>query len=316
MNAPDSLFIPELEPAKKHPAVFQKFDALQNGESFVLVNDHDPKPLYYQLVAGRGKTVEWEYLEEGPAVWRVKIGKSKTEETIGQMVAKDIRKAEVFKKWGIDFCCGGKKTVQQACKEKGLDAAAVSADLAALATPAKSANDFIRWQPDFLADYIYNQHHRYYYDEEPVITELLNKVAGRHGEHFPELNTLSSLYRELVAELNEHFMREERVLFPFIKALVQAKNTGNGEALQRQPSLTAPIQMMEADHAAAGDVLARMRTATNGYTPPPAACNSFRFLYHKLAELEDDLHQHVHLENNVLFPKALELEKGLGVCAV
>lgn len=313
----DNLFIPQLEPAKKYPAVFEKFDALQNGEAFLLVNDHDPKPLYYQMVAERGKTFDWQYIEQGPQVWRGRIQKDKAAlETIGQMVAKDIRKAAVFKQWGIDFCCGGKKTLQQACEEKGLDATLLSTELASLNAPTKTANDFNRWQPHFLADYIYNQHHLYYYDEEPVISELVQKVAGKHGDHFPEMQTLASLYNQLVAELNTHFMREEKALFPFIKALAQAKATGNLDVLQRQPSLTEPIQMMEADHDAAGDILAQMRKATNDYTPPQGACNSLRFLYHKLSELEDDLHQHEHLENNVLFPKALQMERSLAVCPV
>lgn len=313
MTTLDSLFIPALEPAEKHPAVFERFDALLIGEAFLLINDHDPKPLYYQMVAERGKVFSWQYLEEGPQVWKVKIQKHEIgkEETIGQMVAEDIRKAKVFKNWGIDFCCGGKKTVQEVCEEKGLDAAMLSAELAQLSTLTNTANDFNRWQPDFLADYIYNQHHLYYYEEEPAIAELLHKVTEHHGDHFPELKTLSSLYQLLVSELRTHFMREERVLFPFIKALAQAKNTGNYEALQNQPSLVMLIQMMEADHDAAGDILAQMHKATNGYTAPQNACNSFRFLYHKLSALENDLHQHVHLENNILFPKALALEKSL-----
>jgi regulator of cell morphogenesis and NO signaling len=318
MTTLDSLFVPALEPAKKHPAVFEKFDALPHGEAFLLINDHDPKPLYYQMVAERGKVFNWQYLEEGPEVWQVKIEKHlpATGETIGQMVAKDIRKADVFKKWGIDFCCGGKKTLQQVCAEKGLDEAQLSAELQQLATPTAGTHQFLRWQPDFLVDYIYNQHHLYYYEEEPIITELLQKVTERHGDHFPELQKLSSLYELLVSELNTHFKREEKVLFPFIKALVQASATGNYELLKNQPSLILPVQMMEADHDAAGEILEKMNGATNGYTPPANACNSFRFLYHKLSALENDLHQHVHLENNILFPKALELERNFAAGAV
>src|SRR5829696_6925064 len=313
MNTIDTLVIPELEPAQKHPAVFKKFDTLLNGEAFLLINDHDPKPLYYQMIAERGKVVEWQYIEEGPKVWRVKIQKNIADqgETIGQMVAKDIRKAEVFKKYGIDFCCGGKRTVKQACEKAGVEAAMLEADLEKLSVSVKPINDFNRWQPDFLAGYIYNQHHLFYYEEEPVITDLMAKVAERHSDHFPELQKLSSFYSQLVQELNTHFMREEKVLFPFIKALVEAKITGNPNLLSEQSSLIEPIRMMESDHEAAGDILKEMQKITNNYTAPANACNSFRFLYHKLAALEADLHVHIHLENNILFPKALAIEKSL-----
>lgn len=313
MNHTDTLVIPELAPAQKHPAVFKKFDALQSGESFLLVNDHDPKPLYYEMIAQRGKIFSWQYLEEGPVEWRVKIEKNKIQnvETIGQMVAKNINKAEVFKKYGIDFCCGGKKTVHQVCKEKGIDEAILTKELEAAQQASKSTHHFDLWEPDFLAGYIYNQHHRYYYDEEPVITELMEKVAGKHGDQFPALKKLSVLYNNLRCELTTHFMREEKVLFPFIKKIVQAKITEDKDVLKTLPSLTEPVHMMEADHEAAGDILEEMKTTSNGYEAPANACNSFRFLYHKLAELEEDLHQHIHLENNILFPKALAIEKSL-----
>src|SRR5688572_22388669 len=113
------LYVPSLPPQQKHPAVFQQFDALQDGESFLLINDHDPKPLYYQMIAERGATFNWQYLEKGPQSWQVQITKNKADdgETVGEIVAKDIRKAEVFKKFGIDFCCGGKKSLKQACLE-------------------------------------------------------------------------------------------------------------------------------------------------------------------------------------------------------
>jgi regulator of cell morphogenesis and NO signaling len=119
------------------------------------------------------------------------------------------------------------------------------------------------------------------------------------------------LYVTLAQELNSHFAKEEKILFPFIKALVVAKQTGNTEALHNQFSVAGPIQMMEADHDAAGEILAEISEVTNQYTAPQGACNSFQFLYRKLKELEDDLHQHIHLENNILFPKALNLEREL-----
>lgn len=302
-----------IEPRLKHPTIFRHFDDLKGGEAFQILNDHDPKPLYYQLIAERGNVFTWEYLEKGPQWWRVQIRKADVEkgETVGQLAAKDLRKAEVFKKFGIDFCCGGKKNLKQVCEEKGLDLAAVEAALDNVRETAPASEHYDRWNPDFLADYIYNKHHVYYYDEAPVIADLLAKVINRHGEHYPELQQVYTLYRSLTQELDSHFAKEEKVLFPFIKALVQAKNSGNTEALKTQFSLAAPVQMMEAEHEVAGEILEELNKVTNGYTAPEGACNSFQFLYKKLKALDDDLHQHIHLENNILFPKALALEKEL-----
>src|SRR6476620_1490445 len=177
MSTIDSLFVPELQPALKHPAILKKFDALKEGESFVIINDHDPKPLYYQLLAERGSIFTWEYLEQGPEVWKVHIRKNEVVkgETVGEIAAKDLRKAEVFRKYGIDFCCGGKKSLQQTCAEKGLDLAAVEAELDQAGQSGAPTENYEGWDPAFLADYIYNKHHRYYYDEAPIIADLLNR---------------------------------------------------------------------------------------------------------------------------------------------
>lgn len=302
-----------IEPRLKHPTIFKYFDALKEGEAFQILNDHDPKPLYYQLLGERGNIFTWTYLEKGPQWWRVQMRKNDLQsgETVGEIAAKDLRKAEVFKKYGIDFCCGGKKSLKQACEEKGLDVAVVEAELENPAPAVQPANDFNRWEADFLADYIYNQHHIYYYNEMPVIKGLLTKVMQHHGTNHPELKYLYSLFAQLVQELDTHFMREEKVVFPFIKALMLAKKSGNFEVLNSQPSLTEPIQIMEADHEAAGDILADMKKLAANYQAPADACNSFQYLYKKLSELDEDLHQHIHLENNILFPKALKLEKEL-----
>src|SRR5690606_11724925 len=131
-TAENILDVTVLEPRQKHPTIFARFDALHQGDSLTIHNDHDPKPLYYQLLGERGNSFNWEYLEEGPEWWKVKISKhpaGQQQETLGQMAAKDIRKAQVFKKYGLDFCCGGKKTLQQACTEKGLDITQVEKEL-------------------------------------------------------------------------------------------------------------------------------------------------------------------------------------------
>jgi regulator of cell morphogenesis and NO signaling len=303
-----------IQPKLKHPTIFQHFDALQPGEAFKILNDHDPKPLYYQLIAERGNIFSWTYLEKGPQWWKVLIKKLDVEngDTVGQIAAKDMRKAEVFRKYGIDFCCGGKKSLEQVCEEKGLSLATIEAELQSTSqAPSVSPIDPNKWDIDFLADYIYNQHHKYYYTEQPVISGLMDKVTAHHGNNHNDLFTLQMLYRQLVLELNTHFMKEEKVLFPFIKAIAQAIRYGKADSLEDQLSLTAPIQMMESDHEAAGDILQQMQELTNGYTPPEDACNSYQFLFKKLRELDEDLHQHIHLENNILFPRSLAEEKKL-----
>ena len=311
----DTLFVPGLAPAVKHPSVVEKFDALLPGEAFLLVNDHDPAQLFYEMKEEQGNNFSWIYLEKGPQQWKVQIRKNGTagEETIGDIVAKDLGKAEVFKKYGIDFCCGGKKTLKQVCNDKGLDIAIIEAELsnAEQKSITTTGHEFNRWQPDFLADYIYNQHHIYYYEAEPVISDLLSKVVARHSAQHPELTALQTLYKVLVNELDSHFVKEEKIVFPFIKALVKAKVSGDFEALQSQPSLSEPIKMMESEHEAAGDLLENIRQVTNNYTLPANACNSFRFLYKKIKDLDEDLQRHIHLENNLLFPKALVMEKEL-----
>jgi regulator of cell morphogenesis and NO signaling len=307
------LNVTELEPRHKHPTIFRHFDGLDQGEAFQILNDHDPKPLYYQLIAERGNIFSWQYHEQGPERWIVEIRKNAPGETVGELAAKDVRKAEVFKKYGIDFCCGGRKTLAQACAQAGVNLAEVEAalDHSSLEKTGADTAAFNRWDADFLADYIYNQHHNYYYEEGPIISDLVEKVAARHGDHYPALRQVALTWKQLAQELNTHFLKEERIVFPFIKALVKAKKTGDFSELNAFPSITEPIQVMEADHEAAGELLATLRKLTDGYNLPEGACNSFALLYKKLSDLETDLHQHIHLENNILFPKALKLEKEL-----
>lgn len=305
------LNVTEIAPPLKHATIFRHFDALASGAAFSIVNDHDPKPLYYELLEKRGNIFSWTYRQEGPEYWEVEIRKDIKMPTVGEMAAADLRKAGVFKKFGIDFCCGGKKSLEQACHELGLDVSAVQSQLDAVQDRDYSSdqNDYKRWQPDFLADYIFNQHHMYYYEEAPVIRELAQKVATKHGKQYPELYAINELFNELCQELDTHFMKEERVLFPFIKALAQARRSGKNEEVQSLHSIHNPVQMMEKDHEDAGDLLRKIRAAALDYKAPAQACNSFKLLFKKLEDFEADLHQHIHLENNILFPAALKMER-------
>jgi regulator of cell morphogenesis and NO signaling len=315
MNDPVVLDVTILEPKLKHPTIFDWFDSLPAGEAFVIHNDHDPKPLYYQLMAERGNTFSWIYLEEGPQWWKVKIGKlggDEQEPTIGELVSKDFRKAEVFRKFGIDFCCGGKKTVAKACREKGLDVHEVEKALKASGElPLMPSQDFSAWDLDFLADYIVNAHHRYVARAIPQIFEYTQKVARVHGDRHPEAIAVAHEFTKVMDELNRHMMKEEQVLFPYIRSLALAVR--NGTPAERPPfgTIRNPIAMMESEHTEVGGVMEQIQKLTGNFTPPPDACTTFRLSYASLKEFNDDLHQHIHLENNILFPKAVELEKAL-----
>lgn len=303
-----------LDPRIKHATIFQRFDDLAPGKDLVVHNDHDPKPLYYQMIGELGNTFDWEYLEEGPEWWKVRLTKKvpgENEETIGELAAKDLRKVEIFKKYGIDFCCGGKKTVKQACADQGIDVTKVEKELQESdKITAKNALPYNEWGLDFLADFIVNTHHTYVKKSLPEIRGYAAKVAQVHGGRHPELIPVQKLVEDINEELISHLEKEEKILFPYIKKLAQANS--NGGILQSQfGTIQNPIKMMETEHETAGDILKEIRTLTLNYTLPEDACASYTVLFKMLDEFENDLFTHIHLENNILFPKAEKLEEEL-----
>ncbi|KAA3612553.1 MAG: iron-sulfur cluster repair di-iron protein [Calditrichaeota bacterium] len=229
--------------------------------------------------------------------------------TVAQLVTEDYRKAEVFKKFGIDFCCGGKRTVHDVCEEKGLDLKLVLQELEKSGSASQSQQENAdRWELGFLADYIVNVHHKYVSENIPLLLEFSGKVARVHGENYAEVVKIAGLFEEVAAELQQHLLKEERILFPYIKHLENIQKTGEPFSAPPFESAKNPIAMMEAEHERAGSALAQIDQLSNNYTPPEDACNTFRISYSKLKEFEEDLHRHVHLENNILFPKAIALE--------
>jgi len=303
----DILDVTRIEPRLKHPTIFSHFDALEAGEAFTISNDHDPRPLYYQLLGERGNIFTWEYLESGPQRWQVRIAKNgKKEETVGEIAAKDIRKADAFKKLGIDFCCGGRKTVSEALAEAGISREQYEAELEKVANRQIGgvAHNFDSWGLGFLSDYIFNVHHQYIRENGPILEQLAEKVTHRHGGQHPELNDMLAVVQNLMAELYSHIQKEEQILFPLIKQLEQ-------QGAKPQMGVDGPIARMEAEHEDAGDELRTLRKLTSDYTLPMGACNSYTYLFQKLEEFESDLFQHIHLENNILFPKAIEMEKAM-----
>lgn len=299
-----------LEPRQKHPTIFARFDELDAGESLTIHNDHDPKPLYYQLLGERGNIFNWEYLEQGPEWWKVKISKkgtNETDETLGELVAKDLRKAQVFKKYGLDFCCGGKKTVKQACAEKGIDVTKVEQELQqADKLLASRPLPYNEWSLSFLADYIVNTHHSYVKKTLPELRGYASKVARVHGGRHPELLAIYQLVENINTGLTAHLHSEETILFPYIKQV-----EAGSEGIDSSKSVHSIIDVMEQEHEEAGNDLAEIRRLSKDYQLPEDACASYSLLFRLLQEFEDDLHLHVHLENNILFPKAIEAEKAI-----
>lgn len=303
-----------LEPRRKHPTIFEAFDRLEPGESFVLHNDHDPKPLYYQLLGERGPSVSWEYLQQGPEVWEVRLGKASPEHpTIGELAAADMRKIQVFKKYKLDYCCGGKKTLQEACSDKNLDPNRIQEELDTLDRFPQQApgQNFHEWDLDFLADYIQRVHHSFARKQMTELLPVLQKVVRVHGSAHPELKAMLQLVDELAQDLQGHFQKEEQVLFPHIRNLSLLESGGVPGPVASLNSMQSPIQVMLAEHDHAGDLLKTLRTLSDDYRLPEDACQSYRYAFRLLEDFEADFIQHVHLENNILFPKALKLEQNL-----
>ena len=313
MSLQNTLDVTILEPRQKHPTIFARFDQLTEGQDLTIFNDHDPKPLYYQLLGERGDIFTWEYLEQGPEWWRVRIAKKTAgSETLGQIAAKDLRKAKIFKKYGLDFCCGGKKTVRQACEEKGLDTTRIERELQQVDQIRDTgAIPYDSWDPAFLTDYIVNTHHAYVKKNLPDMLTYARKVLHVHGSRHPELFSVYQGVEQIAEELTAHLEKEENFLFPYIKALSAAAKGDSPKSELPTGDLANPILRMEAEHESVGNRLAAIRTLTKDYTLPEDACATYTLLYGMLDEFENDLHLHVHLENNILFPKALQWEQQL-----
>lgn len=226
---------------------------------------------------------------------------------IGELVAQDYRAAEVFSKYGIDFCCKGGLTLQDACEKKKVDLNALISDLTEKTKQAESVqNDYQAWPIDLLADYIEKRHHRYVVEKTPVILQYLTKVAKVHGAAHPEVVEILENFNESAQMLAAHMKKEELILFPFVRKMVVARE---GEVLEpRFGTVQNPIEMMKEEHSVEGDRFRKISELSNNYTPPQDACNTFRVTYSLLKEFEADLHLHIHLENNILFPKAIKME--------
>ncbi len=230
--------------------------------------------------------------------------------TVGSYVAQDFRTAAIFNKYGIDFCCKGGRTLDEVCDKKKIRKADVEDELDRLLSQKAENNiDFRQWPLDLLADYIEKTHHRYVEEKIPVLLQFLNKLCKVHGDRHPELFAINELFIGCAEELSQHLKKEELVLFPFIRKMVDATISGRELDTPHFGSVQNPVAMMMHEHDGEGERFRKIAALTNNYTPPADACNTYKVTYAMLKEFEEDLHKHIHLENNILFPSAVVLEQ-------
>ena len=235
-----------------------------------------------------------------------------TTETVGQIAAEAPATTREFEKLGIDYCCGGSRTLAQACAEAKISVDEVLARLAKSASmvfPPGEQN----WNSQALADLIHHiesTHHVFVRSECARIKALAAKVASVHGKNHPELLAVQEQFSALAEELGVHLMKEEQVLFPYVQRMEESALAGEPVPPAMFGTVANPIRMMMQEHDGAGDILRSLRSITNEYKVPGDACISYRTLFDALKGFETDLHQHIHLENNVLFPRAAAMEAG------
>jgi regulator of cell morphogenesis and NO signaling len=228
--------------------------------------------------------------------------------TVGEIVAADYRAAAVFERFDIDFCCGGGRLLVDACRRAAVSPDVVEQALQSLPPHDRcDGADVASWPIDRLADHIVATHHEYVRSALPAITRWLRRIRAVHGANHPELLSVSASFDRLSIELAQHMLKEELVLFPYIRELASTRPG------QVKPSpfgtVQNPIRMMEREHQEVDDEILRIRELTDGYSLPADGCSTYRVCLAELAQFESDLHRHVHLENDVLFPKAVEAER-------
>ena len=230
--------------------------------------------------------------------------------TIGEFVAQDFRTAAVFSKYKIDFCCKGYKTIDEVCQKKGISKDVLEHDLSFILNSNNDSNiNFNFLSANLLVDYILETHHRFIEEKTPTLMSFLDKLCKVHGERHPELFEIKTLFTISANDLIMHMKKEEIILFPFIIAMEQAVLSNQVIDKPHFGTVENPIAMLQEEHESEGIIFSKIALLTNDFTPPDDACNTFKVTYSMLLEFEQDLHKHIHLENNILFPKAINMEK-------
>lgn len=232
-----------------------------------------------------------------------------TTQTVREIALEEPSSIRVFESFGIDYCCGGRKPLSEACAASSVDVDAVITALeAAAADPVLSTEDWPQKSMEALVNHIIATHHAYVKRELPRLAVLAQKVVNRHGETRAELVELQSVLATLDADLTQHLAKEEAILFPYIIQLERSNAEGTSRPESCFSTVASPVAMMTAEHDAAGLLLAEIRRLSENFTTPEGACPTYHAYYDGLKEFELDLHQHIHLENNILFPRAIQME--------
>lgn len=288
-------------------SILERFDALAVVQSIVVKNTHNMEILRYQLQHDRGNTFAWKYLEQGPNNWRVritKLGNKSNAQGIGELAVDDYRKAELFHRFGIDYCCNGNKSLRQAFEEAGVsDKIWNEWYLETLQHKNKEIHEFANWKISLLVDYLINTHHAYIRNNSELISRLAYKVTARHGFAYPELNELKRKLSYFLRDLNNHIDNEEQQIFPAIKKIIERHRNNRQLRSAEMEELDEFKQGMIKEHKLFGDEIKHFRNITKNYKLPADACSTYTHFYAKLLEFENDLIQHIHLENNILLPK-------------
>ncbi len=237
-----------------------------------------------------------------------------SERKVGEIVAANPSAARVLEEAGVDYCCGGQKSLHDACLHAGVSEEEILKRLREnQASVDENDKNWISSPLAELTEHIRSKHHQYVREAARRIQPLATKVKGVHGANHPELSDIEKLFTEVANEMISHMQKEERILFPYIEALERA---ANGKESVEKPffqSVRNPVHTMMQEHDASAARVRQIREKSAGYAPPPDACTSYQALYSELKKFETDLHQHVHLENNVLFPRAVDLEPKVGL---
>ena len=235
---------------------------------------------------------------------------------IGEIVADNYRTAQIFKNHKIDFCCKGNRSIGEVAEKNKLDADQLLKEIENVRNQTNDNGiDFQSWPLDLLADYVEKKHHRYVERQTPILQQYLDKLCRVHGDRHPELFDIADHFNASAGDLAMHMKKEESILFPAVRKMVKAKQTGDQMDRPHFGTIQNPIQMMMAEHETEGDRFRLIDILSNNYTPPADACNTYRVTFSLLEEFEDDLHRHIHIENNILFPKSEAMEKELNIIA-
>ena len=233
--------------------------------------------------------------------------------TVAEIVRADYRTADVFKKYGINYCCGGKLPLREACAVQNIDISDIREELIRATKTISLPNtlQYDQWKVDFLIDYIVNVHHEYLRQAIPALEGALLSFVGSHLKQYPELSQVQKVFQELVHLVLYNNQQEEESIFPYIKLIANAYQRKESYGSLFVKTLRKPLSNLEAESNKISSLLGRLRSLTHQYNFPENACTNHRVVFHKLKEFDNDLIQHKHLENNILFPKAVELEKEL-----